>query len=79
MQCNICPLYHYVNNENGTGASCDIFGDGWDSKFQYERNKQVWGCYIEKVYIRKVEKERDDYYESMAQEMIDRNIKEGAE
>lgn len=68
MQCNICPLYHYVNNENGTGESCDIFGDGWDSRFQYERNKQVWGCYIEKAYIRKIEKEMNKDCKHMPKE-----------
>lgn len=66
MRCNICPLYHYSNSENGMSESCDIFGDGWDSRFQYERNKQVVGCYIDTAYIRKIEKERDDYYANMA-------------
>ena len=57
MQCIICPLYSYVDNESGKHESCVIFGDGWDSRFMYKRNKQIWGCYIEKVYIRKIEAE----------------------
>lgn len=57
MQCNICPLYSFTDNENGRHESCAIFGDGWDSRFQYERYGQIWGCYIDKTYIRKIEAE----------------------
>ena len=66
MQCVVCPLYHEMNSENGMSVSCDIFGDSWDSRFMYKRYKQIWGCYIDKTYIKKVEKERDAYYERMA-------------
>lgn len=55
MQCNNCPLFSSWNNESGSGEACALFGDGWDSQFQYERNNQIWGCYIEKTYINKVE------------------------
>ena len=55
MQCNICPLFSSWNNESDSGEACALFGDGWDSRFQYERNNQIWGCYIEKAYINKVE------------------------
>lgn len=55
MQCHICPLFSSWNNESDSGEACALFGDGWDSQFMYERDNQIWGCYIEKVYINKVE------------------------
>lgn len=55
MQCNSCPLFSSWNNESDSGEACALFGDGWDSQFMYERNNQIWGCYIEKAYINKVE------------------------
>lgn len=51
MQCNICPLFSSWNNESDSGEACALFGDGWDSQFMYERNNQIWGCYIEKAYM----------------------------
>ena len=55
MQCHICPLFSSWNNESDSGEACALFGDGWDSQFMYERNNQIWGCYIEKAYINKIE------------------------
>ena len=67
MRCNICPLFSSWNNESDRGEACAIFGDGWDSRFQYENKEgtEVVGCYIEKAYIKKVEKEMMAHYENM--------------
>ena len=66
MRCAYCPLYSSWSNENDSGESCVIFGDSWDSRFQYEdKHGTTLGCYLEKVYINKVEKARDEYYADM--------------
>lgn len=55
MKCNKCPLFRSWNNENDRGESCGLFGDGWDSNFQYEnKDGDIIGCYIEKAYIDKI-------------------------
>lgn len=75
MKCNICPLYSEWNNESDKGEACAIFGDGWDSQFQYEdKNGTVVGCYLDKHYIKKAEIARDKYYESMTQQFIDEEL-----
>lgn len=72
MKCNICPLFHYSCGENGSEESCGLFGDGWDSQFQYEdKHGTVIGCYIEKVYIKKVDKQIDDAHKEMFQAYVD--------
>ena len=56
MKCNKCPLYSSWNNENDKGEECKIFGDSWDSPFQYYNDEgAITGCYIEKAFIDKVE------------------------
>lgn len=56
MKCNKCPLYSSWNNENDKGEECKIFGDSWDSPFQYYNDEgAIIGCYIEKAFIDKVE------------------------
>lgn len=69
MKCNKCPLFSSWNNESDKGEACAIFGEGWDSRFQYENKEgtEIIGCYIEKAYINKVEKDMLNYYESMAE------------
>lgn len=57
MKCNICPLYHSKRTEEGKEESCGLFGDRWDSEFQYENNGAM-GCYIDKHYIKKVAEEK---------------------
>lgn len=70
MKCCRCPLYHYWSNESDRGEACAIFGDGWDSPFQYEdREGTIIGCYLDRHYIVKVDSERDEYYASMAESM----------
>ena len=72
MRCSKCPMYHYWNNESDKGEACAIFGDGWDSPFQYEdKEGTIVGCYLDKHYIDKADAERDEYYASMAQHFID--------
>ena len=65
MQCNNCPLFLSWNNESDRGEACALFGDGWDSQFMYKRNNQIWGCYIEKAYINKVEQRIEKYMDIM--------------
>lgn len=57
MKCCNCSMYHYWNNEDGRGEECWIFGDGWDSPYQYEDNDGATvGCYLDRHFI---EKEND--------------------
>lgn len=75
MKCAKCPLYHYWNNESDRGEECAIFGDWWDSPFQYEdKEGTIVGCYLEWHFIKKVDAERDEYYASMAQSFIDEGV-----
>lgn len=60
MRCANCPLFTSWNNECDRGAACGLFGDGWDSPFQYEdKHGTIVGCYIDKHFIEK----RDAEYE----------------
>ena len=69
MRCNKCPLFSSWNTEYDKGEACAIFGEDWGNRFQYENKeaKETVGCYINKAYIKKVEKERGEYYERMAE------------
>ena len=68
MKCCRCPLYHYWSNESDRGESCAIFGDGWDSPFQYEdKEGTIIGCYLDRHFIEKADAERDEYYALMAE------------
>ena len=50
-------MYHYWNNESDRGEACAIFGDGWDSPFQYEdKDGTIIGCYIMHKGIENFEK-----------------------
>ena len=58
MKCNKCPLYSYWSNENDRGEICGLFGDAWDSQFQYEdKEGTIVGCYIDRHYIEKADEE----------------------
>ncbi len=70
MQCNLCPLFSSWNNESDSGEACALFGDGWDSQFQYERNGTIVGCYIEKAYIKKVERRIEKHYEEAVEAFL---------
>lgn len=71
MKCCRCPLYHYWSNESDRGEACAIFGDGWDSPFQYEdKEGTIVGCYLDRHYIEKADAERDEYYASMAESAV---------
>ena len=72
MRCNKCPLYESWSNESDCGESCAIFGDAWDSQFQYEdKHGTVQGCYLEKAYINKVEENIANYYDEMVKAFIE--------
>lgn len=60
MKCDRCPLFSHWDNESDRGESCRLFGDGWGSQFQYENDNGIVGCYIDKNYIKKVEKDIDE-------------------
>ena len=55
MRCARCPLFHTSETGHSTEDSCAIFGDSWNSQFQYEDKdlSMIVGCYIEKAYIDK--------------------------
>lgn len=72
MKCAKCPLYSSWNTESDRGEACGLFGDAWDSRFQYEdRDGTVVGCYIERhfidkcdrAYVEHLEKEAESYLE----------------
>lgn len=63
MKCVRCPLLYEWNNENDRGAVCRLFGDGWDSQFQYEDEHGIVGCYIDRHYIKKVADEYDKQFD----------------
>ena len=72
MKCERCPLYHRWDTESDRGEACAIFGDGWDSIFQYEdKDGNIVGCYLDRHFIEKKDAERNEYYESLAQHFID--------
>ena len=71
MKCVRCPLYHCWSNESDSGEACAIFGDGWDSPFQYEdKDGTTVGCYLDRHFIEKADAERDEYYAAMAESMM---------
>ena len=58
MRCNRCPLFHSWDNESDKGEACAIFGDAWDSPFQYEdKEGNVVGCYLDRHFIEKADTE----------------------
>ena len=62
MKCAGCPLFTSWNNESDRGEACGLFGDGWDSQFQYEdKDGNIVGCYIDRHFIEKVEREFDEH------------------
>jgi len=66
MRCAGCPLFTSWNNENDSGEACGLFGDGWDSPFQYEdKDGTIVGCYIDRHYIEKTD---EKYQEHLLQE-----------
>lgn len=70
MRCNNCPLFESYHTENEASESCAIFGDDWSSPFMYEdKEGTVIGCYIERAYINKVDKEISEHYDKMADGM----------
>ena len=72
MRCENCPLFSSWNNENGSGEVCVIFGDEWGHDFQYEdKHGAVVGCYLERAYIRKVEKRIDEARESYVNHFLE--------
>lgn len=63
MRCAGCPLYSSWSNESDSGEACGLFGDGWDSPFQYEdKIGNIIGCYIDRHYIKKVDEEIAEHY-----------------
>ena len=66
MKCNRCPLYRCWNNESDKGEACLIFGDGWDSPFQYGK-EEIVGCYLDRHFIEKADAERNEYYATMTE------------
>ena len=80
MRCDYCPLFESWNNESGSGANCAIFGDDWGNRFQYEdKHGTVIGCYIEKAYINRVEREIEKAHESYVKAFLEEEKKRNDE
>lgn len=68
MKCANCPLFSQWSNESDSGEACALFGDGWDSRFQYEdKIGNVIGCYIDRHFIEKTDNEIDEHYRQEAE------------
>lgn len=67
MRCAGCPLLTSWNNESDKGEACGLFGDGWDSPFQYEdKIGNIVGCYIDRHFIEKADREYTEHIEQEA-------------
>ena len=63
MKCACCPLYTSWNNESDKGEACGLFGDAWDSRFQYEdKDGTIAGCYIDRHFIEKTDMEIEEHW-----------------
>jgi hypothetical protein len=61
MKCANCPLYTSWNNESDKGEACGLFGDSWDSPFQYENTEGcIVGCYIDRHFIERVDRRYEE-------------------
>ena len=68
MKCNNCPLFSSWNNESDRGESCGLFGDSWDSPFQYEdKIGNIVGCYIDRHLIEKTDQRYMEHLEQEAE------------
>lgn len=68
MKCARCPLYTSWNTESDRVEMCGIFGDGWDSPFQYEDSEgTIIGCYIDRHFI---EKTNNEFVEHLKQDAV---------
>lgn len=67
MKCAACPLYTSWSNESDRGEACGLFGDAWDSPFQYEdKDGTIVGCYIDRHFIEKADREYMEHIEQEA-------------
>ena len=67
MKCAGCPLFSWWNNESDRGEACGLFGDGWDSPFQYEdKDGNIVGCYIDRHFIEKTDEAINKCYAEAA-------------
>ncbi len=67
MKCANCPLFTSWSNESDKGEACGLFGDGWDSTFQYEdKDGTIVGCYIDRHFIKKADREYGEHLASEA-------------
>lgn len=72
MKCNKCPLYSFWNNENDRGEDCQLFGDSWDSRFQYEdKDGSIVGCYIDRHYIEQIEEKYEEHLEEQVKSYLE--------
>ena len=62
MKCASCPLFSRWDNESDKGEPCGLFGDAWDSQFQYEdKDGAIIGCYIDRHFIEKADREYEEH------------------
>ena len=68
MRCAKCPMYSSWSTESDYGEACRIFGDAWDSGFQYEdKMGNVIGCYLDRHFIEKEEAREAENIKQMAE------------
>lgn len=73
MKCYKCPLFGDMTGKE----VCGLFGDDWSNKLQYEdKEGTTIGCYVERCFIERVAKKRDEAFEDML-EAIEEDIKNG--
>ena len=68
MKCVNCPLFSSWSEGYDDGIDfCNLFGDAWDNTFQYkDKDGAVIGCYIERHYIERRDREYLEHLEQMA-------------
>ena len=73
MKCYKCPLFGGITGEE----VCGLFGDDWSNKLQYEdKHGTTIGCYVERCFIERFAKRRDEEFEDMVEKM-EEDIKNG--
>ena len=72
MKCARCPLFSSWSNESDRGENCGLFGDSWDSPFQYEdKEGTIIGCYIDRHYIEQTENRYEKHLEEYVSSWIE--------
>lgn len=72
MKCARCPLFRSWNNESDKGEACGLFGDAWDSMFQYEdKIGNIVGCYIDRHFIEQADRRYLEHLEEVVTSFLE--------